>query len=128
MINTNPNHKHTYDAKGNMTCCSLEEKINAKTEHNHSDDDGHDHEHSGESQSAWKEYAPAIISFVLLVSGLVFDNFIKPTFFKNYIRLSWYIVAYIPVGIPVMKDAVKSILKGSFFSEFFLINFLIKNL
>ena len=122
MINTNPNHKHTYDAKGNMTCCSLEEKINAKTEHNRSDDDGHDHEHSGESQSAWKEYAPAIISFVLLVSGLVFDNFIKPTFFKNYIRLSWYIVAYIPVGIPVMKDAVKSILKGSFFSEFFLMS------
>lgn len=28
MINTNPNHKHTYDKDGKMTCCSQEEKIN----------------------------------------------------------------------------------------------------
>ena len=110
MINTDPNHKHTYDAQGNMTCCSLEEKINAKTEHNHSDEDGHDHDH----ESAWKEYLPAIISFVFLMTGLVFDYFIKPDFFKDYVRLVWYIVAYIPVGVPVMKDAVKSISKGAF--------------
>ncbi len=120
MINKDPNHKHTYDAQGNMTCCSLEEKINAKTEHSHSDDDEHDHDH--ESESVWKEYAPALISFVLLMTGLVFDYFIKPTFFQNYIRLVWYIAAYIPVGIPVIKDAVKSISKGAFFSEFFLMS------
>ena len=124
MINTDPNHKHTYDKDGNMTCCSLEEKINAKTEHSHSHDDEDDdeHEHNHESESAWKEYIPAIISFVLLVSGLVFDNFIKPTFFQGYIRLVWYIIAYIPVGIPVMKDAITSISKGAFFSEFFLMS------
>ena len=120
MINKDPNHKHTYDAQGYMTCCSLEEKINAKTEHSHSDDDEHDHDH--ESESVWKEYAPALISFVLLMTGLVFDYFIKPTFFQNYIRLVWYIAAYIPVGIPVIKDAVKSISKGAFFSEFFLMS------
>lgn len=118
MINTDPNHKHTYDAQGKMTCCSLEEKINAKTEH--SDDDGHDHNH--ESESPWKEYLPAIISFVLLISGLIFDYFIQPSFFQGYIRLIWYIVAYIPVGIPVLKDAIKSISKGAFFSEFFLMS------
>jgi len=116
MINKDPNHKHTYDAKGNITCCSLEEKINANTEH--SQEDGHDHDH--ESASPWKEYLPALISFVLLIAGLVFDYFIKPEFFKNYVRLVWYIIAYIPVGVPVMKDAVKSIAKGAFFSEFFL--------
>ncbi len=120
MINKDPNHKHTYDATGHMTCCSLEEKINKKTEHSHShdDEDGHDHE----NESTWKEYLPAVISFVLLMSGLIFDYFIKPAFFQSYIRLTWYIVAYIPVGIPVMKDAVKSIAKGSFFSEFFLMS------
>jgi len=121
MINKDPNHKHTYDAQGNMTCCSLEEKINAKTEHTHSDDDG-EHEHNHDNESAWKEYLPAIISFILLMSGLVFDNFIKPTFFQGYIRLIWYIIAYIPVGIPVMKDAITSISKGAFFSEFFLMS------
>jgi Cd2+/Zn2+-exporting ATPase len=32
----------------------------------------------------------------------------------------WYIAAYIPVGIPVLRDAAKSILRGDIFSEFFL--------
>ena len=118
MISTNPNHKHTYDAQGKMTCCTLEDKIYAKAEeHSH---EGHDHDHEGES--AWKEYLPAIISFIVLMSGIVLDNFIKPDFFKNYVRLLWFIVAYIPVGLPVMKDAVKSISKGAFFSEFFLMS------
>ena len=118
MINTDPNHKHTYDAQGNMTCCTLEDKIYAKAEeHSH---EGHNHDH--EEESAWKEYLPAIISFIVLMSGIVLDNFVKPDFFKNYVRLIWYIVAYIPVGIPVIKDAVNSITKGAFFSEFFLMS------
>lgn len=120
MINTSPNHKHTYDAQGKMTCCSLEEKINAKTEQQHSDNDGHEHNH--QSESAYKEYLPATISFVLLITGLVFDYFLKPAFFQNYVRLLWYIAAYIPVGVPVIFDAVKSISKGAFFSEFFLMS------
>ncbi len=118
MINTDPNHKHTYDEQGKMTCCTLEDKIYAKAEeHSH---EGHNHDH--EEESAWKEYLPAIISFVVLMSGIILDNFIKPDFFKNYVRLIWYIVAYLPVGIPVLKDAVNSIAKGSFFSEFFLMS------
>lgn len=119
MINKDTNHKHTYDKQGHITCCSLEEKINAKTE-KHDEHDGHDHDHEGES--TWKEYLPALISFALLMAGLIFDYFIKPDFFKEYVRLVWYIVAYIPVGIPVMKDAVISISKGAFFSEFFLMS------
>lgn len=115
MINTDPNHIHTYDEQGNMTCCSLEEKIYSESEHSH---EGHNYE----EESAWKEYLPAIISFIVLMSGIVLDDFVKPEFFKNYIRLAWYLVAYIPVGFPVMKDAVKSISKGAFFSEFFLMS------
>lgn len=130
MINKDPYHKHTYDAKGNITCCSLEEKIDAKTgkPHSHDDgeshdeDDGHNHGEEVAEDSVWKTYLPAIISFILLVLGLVFDNFIEPAFFKGYTRLIWYIVAYIPVGIPVLKDAIISISKGAFFSEFFLMS------
>lgn len=118
MVNTDPNHKHTYDENGNITCCTLEDKIYAKAEEN--SDQGQDHDH--EEESAWKEYLPAIVSFIVLISGIILDNFVKPEFFKNYVRLIWYIVAYIPVGIPVIKDAVNSIAKGSFFSEFFLMS------
>ncbi|MBL7921183.1 MAG: cadmium-translocating P-type ATPase [Bacteroidia bacterium] len=134
MINKDPNHKHTYDAKGNMTCCSLEEKIDAKSgkphlhkendahKHEEGEEDGHDHDHGSSDQPAWRTYSPAIISFVLLMLGLIFDYFLKPPYFNGYLRLWWYIVAYGPVGIPVMIDAVKSIAKGAFFSEFFLMS------
>ena len=113
MLKTNPNHKHTYDAQGNVTCCSLEEKLHAKQI---------SHELGEKENSPWREYQPAIISFVLLITGIVLDNFIQPIFFTEYIRLAWYVAAYIPVGFPVMKDAVKSISKGAFFSEFFLMS------
>ena len=129
MINKDPNHHHTYDAQGRMTCCSLESKIDKSQkphlhEHNHEDgdEDEHDHSHEEESKYPFLQYLPAIISFALLITALVFDYFIKPSFFTNYIRLVWYIVAYLPVGIPVLKDAVKSIAKGAFFSEFFLMS------
>lgn len=117
-MNIDPNHKHTYDEHGQMTCCSLEEKINAKADDSHD----HSHEHGDKHVSHWKEYLPAIVSFVLLLLGIVLDQFIQPEFFKGTPRLILYISAYIPVGIPVLKDAFKAMLKGDFFSEFFLMS------
>jgi Cd2+/Zn2+-exporting ATPase len=132
MINKDPNHKHTFDAEGRMTCCSLEEKIDAKTgephihnqgeEHDHSHNDEHSHGHDNTGKAAWREYFPAIVSFVLLLLGIVFDQLIQPEFFKGNARLIWYISAYVPVGIPVLKDAFKAILKRDFFTEFFLMS------
>lgn len=117
---TNKNHIHTYDEHGKMTCCSLEEKINTKADE--ANDQEHDHSHAEPLRAAWKEYLPAIVSFVLLLLGIVFDQFIQPEFFKGNVRLIWYICAYVPVGIPVLKDAFKAILKGDFFTEFFLMS------
>lgn len=132
MINTDPNHKHTYDAQGNMTCCSLEEKIyknaNAqhliKNEHGHNSDHHHedenDHDHSKNEGPVWKQYLPAIISFAMLLIGIAFDNYLTPTFFTGYVRLIWYIIAYLPVGFPVMKEAVEAFTHNKFFTEFSL--------
>lgn len=134
MINKDPKHVHTYDAKGNMTCCSLEEKVyhNAKARdvrgdhnhqekdiksHDHEEGDGHDH---GDEVIGFKNYLPAIGSFVLLILGISFDNWIKPYFFKGWIRLVWYLVAYTPVAVPVLKDAIKAIGEGEIFTEFLL--------
>ncbi len=117
MINTNPKHKHTYDVKGNMTCCSLEEKINAKTENTHSHDD--EHNHDGEKKAVWRKYIPATISFVLLVTGIILDIWFKFDSFP-IVRIVWYAVAYIPVGLPVLRDGFNAILKREFFTEFLL--------
>ena len=114
-------HKHKYDAKGNQLCCTLEEKINKKTE-NHSDDDGHDHEHSSVEKSTFQMFLPAIISFILLLVAIGFDNYFKQSWFAGYVRIGWYILAYIPVGLPVVKEAFESIRKGEIFSEFLLMS------
>jgi Zn2+/Cd2+-exporting ATPase len=122
-------HQHIYDKDGKQLCCTLEEKIytNANAQNllkeQHSDDDGHDHEHDHDAHSedaAWKSYLPAIISFSMLLIGIVLDNYIKQDFFTGYVRLAWYVVAYLPVGFPVMKEAFEAIIKGEFFTEFTL--------
>lgn len=120
-------HLHTYDAQGRMTCCTLEEKIQAKTGPPpplpHSDDDGHDHDHEGGAEhSPWREYLPAIVSFVLLLGGIALDEYIQPEFFKGWPRLIWYLAAYLPVGLPVLKEAVQAIGKSEFFTEFLLMS------
>ena len=96
-------------------CCSTK----PKKEHNH---EGHDHDHSHEVQdkSTLQLFLPAIVSFALLLIGIAFDNFIENNWFNGWLRLVWYLVAYIPVGLPVLKEAYESIIKGDVFSEFFL--------
>ena len=114
-------HQHIYDKNGKQICCSLEEKINQSTEQ-HSDDDGHDHDHSSKEKSTFQMFLPAIISFVLLIVAICFDNYFTQSWFTGWIRIAWYIVAYIPVGIPVVKEALESIRKGDVFSEFLLMS------
>ncbi|MBN8577957.1 MAG: cadmium-translocating P-type ATPase [Cytophagales bacterium] len=119
MITNDPNHKHTYDGQGNITCCTLEDKINADVE-KHSNADGHQHETSGESNL--KLFWPALISLALLLSAIAMDNYFTIPFFTGWLRVLWYVAAYIPVGLPVLKDALKAIAKGEFFTEFLLMS------
>ncbi len=124
MLNTDPTHAHAYDAQGKMTCCSLEEKIYARADaqlkaETHTDEDGHDH---GGEATGWKNYLPVIFSLVLLLSGIALDNWLKPDWFSGWLRIVWYLAAYLPVALPVMKEAVGAIKKGAFFTEFMLMS------
>lgn len=85
------------------------------TEHSN----GHNHDHAGNT-SIIKTYLPAIFSFIMLMIGIALDYFETYSFFDGWIRIIWYLVAYIPVGFPVIKEGWKSIIKGDFFTEFFL--------
>ena len=126
------NHKHTYDSQGRMTCCTLEDIIyteadskdyigqqlvNAEHQNKH-DDEGC--EHCDNSSSFKKMFLPSIISLVLLLIAIYIDNALEPGWFAGWIRIIWYVVAYIFVGFPVLKEAVESISKGEIFSEFLL--------
>ena len=126
-------HEYKYDKSGKRICCSLEEKIDFASSppelltshdehdehdehagHNHSSDDEHNHEDFGK--------APAIISCVLLMLGLALDHIIPNEFFDGYIRLAWYIAAYLPVAYAVIREAIEALVKGEVFTEFFLMS------
>ncbi|MFD2823641.1 heavy metal translocating P-type ATPase [Lacinutrix iliipiscaria] len=94
-------------------------KPDSETQHSHND--GHSHS-SEESISNLKIYLPAIFSFVLLIIGITVDYFEAFPHFSGWIRILWYVVAYIPVGFPVVKEGWESIKKGDFFTEFFLMS------
>jgi len=127
-------HKHIYDAQGKQLCCTQIEKIYNQAgaqrliqsapaqdqAHSHSDDDGHDH--SVAEGRTLKLFLPAIISFALLIVAIAMDNWVPQGWFNGWVRIIWYVLAYIPVGFPVIKDALKSIGKGEIFSEFLLMS------
>jgi Cd2+/Zn2+-exporting ATPase len=138
-------HKHKYDKDGKQICCTQTEKVYVKAgakellkghsendghnhahtkddghNHAHSDDDGHDH--SNVEGGPFKMFLPSIISLVMLLLAIAFDNWIKLPWFSGAVRFVWYLVAYLIVGFPVIKDAYKSITKGEVFSEFLLMS------
>ncbi len=87
----------------------------------HIHDDGHNHTDPN-NLSKFKTYLPPIFSFVMLITGIAIDYFEVFPFFKDWVKIVWYIVAYIPVGFPVMKEGWNSIKNGDFFTEFFLMS------
>ncbi len=91
-------------------------KPNSEKEHSHHD--GHNH---GGNFSKIKAYIPAIISFTMLMIGIGLDYF-DVIFFKDWVRIIWYGIAYVPVGLPVVKEGWESIKKGDVFTEFFLMS------
>ncbi|PTM08226.1 MAG: cadmium-translocating P-type ATPase [Bacteroidetes bacterium] len=81
-------------------------------------EDGHNHSISSNNL---KIYFPAIISFSMLIIGIALDYF-NVSFFKDWLRIVWYGIAYLPVGLPVVKEGWGSIKKGDVFTEFFLMS------
>lgn len=78
-----------------------------------------DSEESQMSENNRKQYIPVSISLLMLLVGIAMDNFI-PDIFNGYLRLGWYIAAYIPVAFPVFREAIETIKEKDFFTEFTL--------
>lgn len=70
--------------------------------------------------SIFQEYWKAGLSFILLISGIIMNALGSSFFHKEYVALIWYMVAYLPVGFPVMKEAWESMKEKDYFSEFTL--------
>ncbi|KQC02298.1 heavy metal translocating P-type ATPase [Pedobacter sp. Hv1] len=101
-------HSHVAQEDG---CCSHNHS------HQHENGDEHDHDHG--DASSFKTYLPAAFSLAFLLIGIALDYF-KVDFFTSYVRMGWYVLAYIPVAYPVIKEAAVTIAKGEVFTEFLL--------
>ena len=124
-------HPPEYNKDGNLICCTQEEKIDGKTpppiaprKEKHHADDGHDHSHghSHDGEMGWKSYLPALISLILLLSGLAVEYVLEAPFFSSWVKIAWYTAAYLPVGLPVIREAWEALRKGEVFTEFFLMS------
>lgn len=136
MTNKKLVHEHTYDAEGKITCCTQQEKIYTqagasgllkeghvnKDDHGHHHEGDHGHDHSGGNKTTMQMFLPSIISLSLLLVAIALDNWFPQNWFTGWVRICWYIVAYLPVGFPVLKEAIGSISKGEIFSEFLLMS------
>ena len=77
---------------------------------------GSEHCHSHGSSGLWMP----TISFVLLVIGLIGKYSGISWFAESWIEAIWFLVAFLPVGLPVMREAWEAALRKDFFSEFSL--------
>lgn len=123
-MNRNQEQKHS--------CCAHDDipiknknMMNQKThDHGSGEENHHDHENpsEGKNNSMFLLFLPPIISSVLLGVALAIENLlILPEKFQ-ILNVLFYILAYLPVGFPVLKEAVKEIFAGDPFSEFFLMS------
>jgi len=109
---SHPHHKED-------SCCTSKAHQH-QHDHSHENGDEHDHDHGGDPSSL-KTYLPAIVTLAMLLIGIAFDNIFKLEAFK-IIRPYWYIVAYLPVGIPVLKEVWETFKAKDFFTEFSLMS------
>ena len=69
-----------------------------------------------------KKYSAELISFGLLVCGIGLSLGNVVWFQTGIVRLVWYLVAFIPVGFPVLKEAVEGLREREYFNEFMLMS------
>lgn len=77
--------------------------------------------HSSGRRYSLKIYLPVLASLLLLLAGIAMDYF-DIGFFTGYIRLLWYVIAYIPVGYSVLKETLEGFINKEFFTEFSLMS------
>ncbi len=86
----------------------------------------HTHTPSGKGCRSKKcglqEYGNILLSALLLAAGLIMNALETACFQGNAIRFAWYAIAYLPVGMPVLREAWENCRRGDVFNEFTLMS------
>lgn len=88
-------------------------KPTAKSQPRHSHNHSHPH--------GIKAFIAPAISLIMLIIGIVINHFYSNTsILSGWKEYAWYIAAFLPVGIPVIKEALNGIIARDYFNEFTL--------
>ena len=69
----------------------------------------------------YKAYLPSIVSLIILLTGVAFNQF-EMIWFNTYFQVFLFGIAYLIIGGPVVWKAITRIPKGDVFNEFFLMS------
>ncbi len=70
--------------------------------------------------SATSIFLRGLLSLLLLIVALLLEHLFTPVWFTEWLKPLPYLLAYLPVGLPVIKEAIESLFSGELFSEFLL--------
>lgn len=68
------------------------------------------------------EYGRPLLSLAMILIGSGMNTLGWAFFQHEIVSFVWYLLAYLPVGLPVMKEAWNSMLEKDYFSEFTLMS------
>lgn len=133
QANSTQQHTSTADSgccgSTNSTCSTTAEHADSggSCSLNSGDDDedggcGCSSQHDADPFSQLPAYLPPLISFTLLLMGLAFTHLFKFSFFTEIPQFIWYILAYLPVGYPVLLSSISAFKEGDYFTEFALMS------
>lgn len=81
---------------------------------------GHGHSHGHAAPSGIRPWLPALLSFCLMAGGLLAD-FLGTAFFAHRaVRALWYLAAFLPVGLPILRQAWEALRERDWMNEFTL--------
>ncbi len=88
---------------------------------NHAEHHGYHHCHChSHGDNNPREVAGMIVSAVMLVTGLAMDSTGIWPEQASWLRLTWYVITFLPVGSPVLKAAATALYRGDWMNEFTL--------
>ena len=75
----------------------------------------------GREPAGWRDYAAPIFSFLLLAAGMIMNHLGVAFFTANgWVQPVWYLVAFLPVAVPALGEALEAFKKRDIFNEFTL--------
>ena len=71
-------------------------------------------------QSIIRKIGATVLSGIFLITGIIFQHQEWTWFVNPVIEFLWFLIGFLPVGLPVMREAWESILQKDWFNEFSL--------